>query len=301
MNQITLDTSLSITYHWCGKFIAPNSSWIHLTRNLTDYELMFITEGTLHIAAEEKCYTVNKGEYLLMPPTPYQHGVKSSYCEFYWLHFGYSQDATEKEPSDIYHRFSLLQQGSFSSPDRLFMLIKQLQDSDRRYHDSFLNSCLTGAILGELAQQTEKKPDAAACDTMSDKITSDAEKASSKASAAPEIKKDQLYSDIINYISWHISENLKCTQIAEYFGYNSKYLTTFFKKHSGISLKQYLQQEKMGHARFLLSETDTNTSEIGYQLGFDDPHNFSNAFKKTVGMSPTAYRELYTKRNVFDK
>ena len=38
----------------------------------------------------------------------------------------------------------------------------------------------------------------------------------------------QLYTDIVDYISWRIRENFKVSEIAEYFGYNEKYITTFF-------------------------------------------------------------------------
>ena len=65
----------------------PSPEWMHLTRNLVNFELMVVTEGTLFIADERCSYEVHPGEYLLLPPTVHQHGSKKGSCSFYWLHF----------------------------------------------------------------------------------------------------------------------------------------------------------------------------------------------------------------------
>ena len=71
---LRFDTSFEFIYHWCGTFTAPNNDWIHITRSRDDYELMVVTDGTLYIADHAQEYTVEKGGYLLMPPTPFQIG-----------------------------------------------------------------------------------------------------------------------------------------------------------------------------------------------------------------------------------
>ena len=269
-------------YRWCGKFTPPSDEWIHMTRNLVDYELMVVTEGTLHIADNENEYAVNKGEYLLMPPTPHQHGTQPGGCEFYWMHFDYNgglQDYARHSNLSEYNAAHLVipTQGTLSSPERIIILMKQLQDSDRRYKESTLNNALCSAVLAELCAQNRH----------------------------PQSKdkqlKEQLFSDILDYISWHAQSNLRVSEIASYFGYNEKYLTTFFKKYSGITLKQYILQTKMELAKSSLSETNQPVSQIAFSLGFSDAHNFSNAFHKVTGLSPSEYRASYNKHNVFQK
>lgn len=270
------------TYHWCGKFTSPGNDWIHLTRSLGDYELMVVTKGTLYIADHARKYEINKGEYLLMPPTPYQHGTQCGSCDFYWLHFGYHQEQQNHEhftsrPEYTPNYLTLPIQGTLSSMERVIILMKQLQDSDRRYKESTLNRYLCSAILSEVSAQTLHKP------------------------GKEKQLKVQLYSDILDYISWHIHENLKISEIAAYFGYNEKYLTTFFKKYAGITLKQQILQTKMDLAKSALSETTQPISQIGYSLSFTDAHNFSNAFHKVTGLSPSDFRASYNKHNVFQK
>lgn len=87
MISVLFPDAACFTYDLCGKFQSPSPEWMHLTRNLVNFELMVVTEGTLFIADERRSYEVHPGEYLLLPPTVHQHGSKKGSCSFYWLHF----------------------------------------------------------------------------------------------------------------------------------------------------------------------------------------------------------------------
>ncbi|MBO5177913.1 MAG: helix-turn-helix transcriptional regulator [Lachnospiraceae bacterium] len=288
MNYIRFNAEKEFIYHWCGKFVASDESWIHLTRVLQDYELFVVIEGTLFIGTDQKDYIINPGEYLLMPPNQFQHGTNTSLCSFYWMHFGYNKEQNDHAliPSDVSAEHThisyvpgcllLPEQGKLSFPDRIIILMKQLQDSDRRYREVTLNRYLCSAVLSEVALQSQLYP-----------------------AYGNKIIKEQFYRDICDYVSWHLTDNLKVAQVANYFGYNEKYLTTFFKQRAGLSLKQYILQVKMDRAKADLSETAEPVSQIAFRLGFTDAHNFSNAFRKLTGCSPSEYRDIYNKHNVF--
>ncbi len=283
MDFIRFDAEKEFIYHWCGTFVSADENWIHLTRNLSDYELFVVVDGILHIGTSTREYTVTPGEYLLMPPNEFEHGTKPSHCVFYWMHFGYNKEQNNHEllPSDtdlsyVPGQLLLPEQGKLSSPDRIIILMKQLQDSDRRYREFTLNRYLCSTILSEIALQGQIYP-----------------------AYGNKIIKEQLYQDICDYVFWHLTENLKVSQVANYFGYNEKYLTTFFKQRAGISLKQYILQIKMERAKADLSETMEPVSQIAFRLGFSDAHNFSNAFRKVTGLSPSEYRDSYNRHSVF--
>lgn len=289
MRICEFDTLNDFIYHWCGKFVSQNDEWVHLTRNLTDYELFVVTDGILYIADETHNYEILPGEYLLMPPTIFQHGYKSGACSFYWMHFGYNKERNDHillksqlmSPEELTYqdkRLLLPIRGELKSPERISILMKQLQDSDRRYHETNLNRYLCSAILSEITVQSPLYQ------TYGNKKS-----------------REQIYSDIVDYIHWHISENLRVSELADYFGYNEKYLTTFFKKTAGIPIKQYILQEKMERAKSILTETNNPVSQIAYSLGFSDAHNFTNAFKKITELSPSDYRNSFTKRNLVHK
>ena len=64
MISVLFPDAACFTYDLCGKFQSPSPEWMHLTRNLVNFELMVVTEGTLFIADERRSYEVHPGEYL---------------------------------------------------------------------------------------------------------------------------------------------------------------------------------------------------------------------------------------------
>lgn len=271
MNTHTFYLEKPLDYHWVGKFEAPGEDWIHLKRFLTDYELIVVIEGCLYITDDVQQYVVHSGEYLIMTPGNSQYGYKPSKCTFYWLHFVQGM-ADEDSP-----QIQLPLQHTLPRLERVIVLFKQLQDSERRYHNHVANNFFTTVILTEIYNQYQDM-------TNTKNIP---------------IGKEQLYTDIVDYVSWHIGEPIKVSQIAKYYGYNEKYLTTFFKRISGIPLKTYIMNEKMELAKSLLVDTNDTISQIGYCIGFSDNHNFSSSFKKLTGMSPSEYRASFAKRLLF--
>ena len=251
-----------VTYHWSGKFTSPSSEWIHSTRQLNDYELFLVTEGTLYIADSHNKFEVKKEEYLLMPPTQKQYGYAPSDCSFFWLHF-----IVSPSEEDIHNKIILPQHNSIPNIERIIILFNQLCDADRRYHHPYTNDTFLTGFLLELYNQLQ---------------TGHREKAISSKTA--------LYHSILDYIYFNKYTKIKVVQLADYFGYHEKYLSTVFKNIAGISLKQYILQQTMEFAKAELMDTNKTISQIGYSFGYTDSHNFSNAFKSAVGVTPTEYR-----------
>ena len=92
--------------------------------------------------------------------------------------------------------------------------------------------------------------------------------------------------------------SLKVTELARYFGYNDKYLSSLFHEGTGMTLKQFILKSKMDSAMAELTDTNHTVSQIAYNVGFQDAHNFSTAFRKLTGMTPGQYRKSYGNRKL---
>ena len=68
------------------------------------------------------------------------------------------------------------------------------------------------------------------------------------------------------------------------------YFSSIFSKEVGQTFVEYLTEVRMNKAKELLMCSAMKTSEIGYEVGYRDPHYFSYIFKKTQGCSPKEYR-----------
>ncbi len=66
-----------------------------------------------------------------------------------------------------------------------------------------------------------------------------------------------------------------------------------FKQVTGITPIEYLQQTRIEAAKKLLEQTSQQMTEVIYNSGYNDPKAFRKVFRKTVGMTPSEYREKF--------
>lgn len=69
-----------------------------------------------------------------------------------------------------------------------------------------------------------------------------------------------------------------------------------FKQVTGITPIEYLQQTRIEAAKKLLEQTGKQMTEIIYDSGYNDAKAFRKVFKKSVGMTPSQYREKFQVR-----
>ena len=82
---------------------------------------------------------------------------------------------------------------------------------------------------------------------------------------------------------------LSIDAIAKELAYNSKYLSHFFKKETGIAYSEYLRNLRIKYAISLLDHGIDSVKNIALLSGFHDPFYFSTVFKKCTGVSPKEY------------
>lgn len=94
-----------------------------------------------------------------------------------------------------------------------------------------------------------------------------------------------------DYIKNHYKdEDISLNVVASCVNISPNHFSTIFSQEMGITFVEYLTKVRMEAAKELLLQTDLRTSEIGYQVGYKDPHYFSYIFKKTHGITPKVFR-----------
>ena len=66
-----------------------------------------------------------------------------------------------------------------------------------------------------------------------------------------------------------------------------------FKQVTGITPIEYLQKTRIEAAKKLLEQTNQQMTEVMLNCGYNDAKAFRKIFRKTVGMTPTGYREKF--------
>lgn len=104
------------------------------------------------------------------------------------------------------------------------------------------------------------------------------------------VKQKQLIRSVVAYLRDHLDKPLAHERLADEFRMSPRYLNRLFKAHTGSSIKAYFSRMRLERAQFLLTETPLTISDIAEALGFYDVYFFSKTFKKSTGLSPSAYR-----------
>lgn len=103
------------------------------------------------------------------------------------------------------------------------------------------------------------------------------------------------YSDIIEIAKdqirkTYMSDEISLNTIAAEVGMSPSYFSSIFNKEMGKTFVEYLTEIRMDRAKELLMCSSMKTSEIGYEVGYKDPHYFSYIFKKTQNCTPKEFR-----------
>lgn len=270
MFQIPSQTALK--FLWLGKEATWSPEWIHYSRALHEYELMIVDEGVLYIADEFGKYTVSKGEYILMAPCSHQYGWKASCCTFHWLHFQIPKDMPKDSKTSF---FAVPTKARIPDFSKTQVLLSQIYHNEQTCADLSQSSFLLTALLLELHNQLY----------LNHKVLQKEQSAEGFSRYNVD-----LCEKIKTYVHWNRNRSLKVQEIASYLQYSPRHLSSVFSKVTGMHLKSYIDKQQIEAAKELLSGSPMSISEIAYQLGFSDSHNFSRTFKRITGQTPKQYR-----------
>jgi AraC-like DNA-binding protein len=93
----------------------------------------------------------------------------------------------------------------------------------------------------------------------------------------------------------NLSQQLELDTLAATANLSRFHFCNKYKALTGYSPIKHFVNMKMEHACHLLDSGNASVKTVATALGYDDPLYFSRMFNKTVGMSPTSYRNSVRK------
>ncbi|MGO4497229.1 response regulator [Paenibacillus sp. 2RAB27] len=113
----------------------------------------------------------------------------------------------------------------------------------------------------------------------------------------PGIDYDQMSKNvkkIIRHIETHYRENISLDQIAEHVYLHPNYISSLFRKETGLTLINYLHLYRIKKAKLLmLGDSMDSLHRISEQVGYESVRHFFSVFKKYCGLTPSEYRQHY--------
>ncbi|MDF2960397.1 MAG: AraC family transcriptional regulator [Paenibacillus sp.] len=93
------------------------------------------------------------------------------------------------------------------------------------------------------------------------------------------------------YVEEHLQSVITLPAVADYVGVSPNYLSSLFKKETGITFVEFITDKKLSQAKEWLINPEMPIYEIAERLGYNDRRYFREIFKKKVGKTPSEYRD----------
>lgn len=269
-------------FYVCGNLISENG-FLHCRRNFDCNVLILVLEGTLFITQSEKRFEVSAGQYIFLKAGEehYGHRATEGKLSYMWVHFCNSASTNIISSDEIpafpeAFSYFLPEYGACTLPQRANMLFYQLMDFSR--HDGLYSkeilSCSLDLILMEITQE----------------FIDSAKKENSYTSTVVFTASEWIRSNCHRQITIH--------DMAEAVHYNAEYLSSLFKKETGLTLVQYLNKTRIEISKNLLSSNNISIKEAAYSCGFPDEKYYMKIFKRFEGMTPMQYKNAFYKKYI---
>lgn len=90
-----------------------------------------------------------------------------------------------------------------------------------------------------------------------------------------------------NYLDDNLAVNVTLAQVAGIACLSVRQLSNLFKRQWGLTVQQYLQEQRMKKALSLLSERQLSIEQVAALVGYQSLSAFSYRFKQYYGFSPS--------------
>ena len=255
-----------VTTNVCS-FQAGTSGYTLELRTVSDYNYIFVREGTLVWVVEDVPHELSAGDLIVVPP-----GIK---------HHAHS----------ITRVFTL---GSIHVELRLpgGQDVFDLLVPPRVRHvapDTMLDRYLAGTVTEW--SRPDKSETMLAMPSWARLVSLELIRHDAAAGTLRQRPIDPLVVAVLEELNQRIEEPVTLDDLAHLSGFTPQHLNRVFRRVLGTTPLQYLARMRMERAAVMLADGRWTVRAIAKKVGFDDPYYFSRQFKSHFGRSPAQYRE----------
>jgi AraC-like DNA-binding protein len=114
----------------------------------------------------------------------------------------------------------------------------------------------------------------------------------------PDLKSRRL-EKVFDFVRNNYDKGMSLKEVAEIVNMPEVSFSRFFKKRTGRTFIDSLNDIRLGHATRMLISTTQTVAEISYKCGFNNLSYFNRIFKRKNNCTPSEFRENYSDSKVF--
>jgi len=227
----------------------------HLHRS---FEFIYVTNGNIELSINNRIFNVEKNNCILI--LPYEvHSITTKNCS--------DANICVFSPEYIKSFHNMIDNKSLENPVFELSLNSQALVLDKIFKDNLdilqMKACLY-LLCSEVMENSK----------LIDSISPDYE----------------LLHKILNYIQENFAQNISLRSIASQFCYSYTYLSKYLNNILGISFVDFINENRINYAIYLLKNTQTTITYIAYTCGYSSIRSFNRNFLKITKKTPKSYR-----------
>ena len=284
-----LYSNYSPTLLFVERYVFP-STWVYPEAKCPYSMARYILSGSAVFRVDGEEYTVNQGDVFYIPQGCQLFCKAKEKIEFISVRFFDSIQLPEENM--LKYLWNVQQLYHFQEDQEIrkyFEEIYRYAISKVSYKRLVMRGYLN-LICAKLAALSVQEKEDFEEDRVSMEALSDIDYVRERALESVK-HKDPRINMLVEYITLHPEKNLTQEQMCEMVSISGSTLRRIFKKETGKTIYEFVNERKMQYAAHLLVTTMETISEISYQLGYESPSYFSKQFRENYAVSPQAYRK----------
>lgn len=101
-----------------------------------------------------------------------------------------------------------------------------------------------------------------------------------------------IFTEAAEILAKEAARPITLEEVAQRIATSPRQLQRVFTEHAGQGFRSYLRQLRLTNAAELLVGTDLSVGEIADAVGYGDASQFTKAFRRVYGTSPSRYRAI---------
>lgn len=238
-----------------GGFLEFASGWKHPERTVDFDEIIYVVKGTVMMYEEDRRFELHKGDCILLEKGKHHGGYEPSdkNVAFYWFEFYAESESVEN-----------LKSVSFGSGDSFLNLARSLVHvAENPSYPKQAIDCYLRLLLNEVELASKR----------------------GRNTAYP------VCGIVAEWIRKNSDRRIDVDEISNVFGYNKDYISRAFKRNFGMSLKTYIDTERLRYIKGLLLATSYPLKQIAQMTGFSNYKSFLKFFSYHSKQTPYEYRQ----------
>lgn len=230
----------------------------HLHRS---FELMYVKSGCIEVSINNRTFTVNENEFILILPYEIHSFTTYNSSDSYICVF--SPEYIKTFHNMVYEKFISTPVFTLSYNSKNLVLDKIFKDNTNLLE---MKACLY-LVCSELLNNSD----------IIDNVKNDYE----------------LLHKTLNYIQENFTKDISLQRISSKFGYSYTYLSKYINNILGISFVDFINENRINYSMYLLKNTEDTITNIAYTCGYSSIRSFNRNFLKITKTTPKLYRKSF--------